>query len=510
MSFINQTFILLAFISTSAWAGPSSIKPKPVAQCPAIGDEYAEMLAKLDSLKASIRKEANCTDVELKVRSLEELVVSDRQKLLEIIEKGRTESLTQEQSAFVTQYAENITMKVTALYDLFTGSNQCFSDDVKESGVANLAGFVGEASRLVSALTGPWGTPIAISGQVVAGFLTGLDQVMKSRVGYDFKSPKKWASYVQNLCTFDSYRGQISHLLNPKARIAELSDLKTRLEFQMKTLSEKCPNCQTIVQDFANQTESSPAVLAANATSDKPMGTYTLYTMGIYDWTLKEIARIQKEASSHWGQAAGRHLLLQAQEDLEQFLIIRQGPKFIRFQTDKSFEEYGDFLKSTLNHGRDFYNLVYSTDYSLLPKDLSYYFSEPSEFFKKLALKPLNWNASSKVSDDLIFSWNNYHERSLLELELAQTSFSVVQSFCDFFQKSGDYNTTIRNACTNDNIRRLAGQLVDYEGELKQAGIVSSVMPVDMNVFSSNPIPRTGPRSQLDSLKEMVLELNPL
>lgn len=64
--------------ATSAAAAP--LKLFPAASCPAVGEEYEQMLSKLDSIKASIKDGANCSQVVLKVKSLEQLLSTDRQK----------------------------------------------------------------------------------------------------------------------------------------------------------------------------------------------------------------------------------------------------------------------------------------------------------------------------------------------------------------------------------------------------------------------------------------------
>src|SRR5690606_4100863 len=115
---------------------------------------FNKLLGRLESIKTKIKKTANCENVDLTVKSLEDLLVKDREKFLEIIEIGRTQPLNEEQTNQVRKYAENITLKVTSIYDLFTQANSCFNDGGSITDIQQLSGFVSEVSRLVAAVSG--------------------------------------------------------------------------------------------------------------------------------------------------------------------------------------------------------------------------------------------------------------------------------------------------------------------------------------------------------------------
>ncbi len=484
-SAILTVTVLWTSISLAAAPPPNLMAS---ATCPAIGEEFSSLIAKLDDIKASVREGANCSNVALKVRDLEDLLVSDREKIKQIIDAGRTAPLTAEQTDTVRNYAEQVTVKVAALYDLFTGNNECFKDDNKESRMASLAGFVGEASRLIGTLSGPWGTPIAMAGHVAAGFITGMDKVLKSRAGYDFSKPASWTNYVQNLCTFHSYREQIDHLLDPQTRIAQLKGIKSTLELNIQKMSTTCGDCELV----------------------EPMATYMAYNLGIRNWVNKELLRVEKESSSFWADVSGRHLLSQARNDLQQFLVDREGPRFIGYQTGitASYLKHMHFQSS--GEGRDLYNQIYRANPQAVTANLSYYFSGFMEFFRALVVQPILWEklADNAETEDLKYLWQSYRDRNLSRFRSTEASMQVAQGFCQFFRQAGLYTPQIRGACTAPQARSTAAALAGLADELTVAKVIPSGR-INLSVFDPGASGRRGPRTPLESLDTMVRQLAP-
>lgn len=482
--------VLMVLVS---WSFATAAATPPVAllagaQCPAVGEEYTAMIGKLEAIKASVRKSANCNNVALKVKDLEQLLVTDRQKIKEIIESGRQAPLSAQQSEAVRDYAEQITVKVTSLYDLFTNSNHCFSDDDKESRVTALAGFVGEASRLVASLSGPWGTPIAMAGHVAAGFLTGMDKVLKSRVGHDFTKPASWTNYVQNLCTFYSYREQIEHLLNPQGRIAELNGIKNLLELNIQKMSNSCGDCATV----------------------EPMATYMAYNLGIRAWAIKEIARVEKESASFWSDVSGRHLLSQVRDDLQNFLVDREGPRFVSHQAALAASQVKALHFRSDAEGRDLYNQIYRANPQAVTGDLRYYFSGFMEFFRALVTKPVLWEKlpANPETEDLHWAWKSYRDRNLTRFRSTEATVQVTQGFCQFFRQAGLYSPQIRSACTSYQAKNSAEAVAGLAKELVAANVLPGSVINPLVFDPAGNLPR-GPQTRMDSLNHFVQQLAP-
>jgi len=483
-------FVLLGLWSVNVGAEPAQdiYRLFPVLQCPAVGDEYEKMISKLGSIKAAIKQDANCKNVELQVKGLEDLVIRDREEVMTIMEQSQNQSLNQEQAVKVRQYAENVTKKVSALNDLFLRSNQCFPADQADKQLTTLAGFVSEASQLVGALTGPWGAPIALAGNVVAGFMTGLDQVLKSRAGFDFSKREQWTSYVQNLCTYHSYRDQIDHLLNPQAKISQLKQLKFKLDSQIQMMTRTCAECQMIESAFNAQgqikrsdelkTMLSNEVSSADGRFALPYGTYTLQNLGLRDWVVKEMARIEKEAQSYWSDISGRHLLYRAKEEIEQMLLQREAPRFLAFQTTQSRRDYANFEYFLSQEGRAIYMKLEQMDPNVIQRKVRYLgWSEPIEMFKSLVISTLNFGLLAKTdeSEDVKYSWTHFRDQSLMRLRTAQTSTQVAQTFCSFFKHSGNYSSGIRGQCSSPQLKNLVSTQNQIEQELAAASVISEI-----------------------------------
>lgn len=460
----------------------------PVLACPAVGEEYEKMIAKLDSIKASVKTDANCTNVELKVKNLEDLVTKDREEVMEIINRARAKqgqtpvdpgtvqgqvqaqaatALTPEEMTKVRNYAENVTKKVAALNDLFMQNNYCFRGDKPDNQLASLAGFVGEAANMVGSLAGPWGTPIALAGNVIAGFMTGMDMIFKSRAGYDFDDRAQWISYVQNLCTYHSYRDQIEHLLNPIGRVSQLRALQDKLDAQIRVMERECADCRVIANGYhanasgMNQSELLETlgghIEAADRQNEKPYGTYMIQSLGLRDWTLEEIKRVQKEAQTYWADATGRHLLSQAKADIEQFLIAREGPNFLRHGVAQSRRDYQEFATMIGTEGRTVYMMLMRSNPGVLPVKLSNpAWTDPMEMFRALVIQPLNWEVleASQQRDEMQFTWTHFRDQSLDRFRTSLASTQVVQSFCSFFKHAGYYGPDIRDNCNSGYFKR--------------------------------------------------------
>jgi hypothetical protein len=508
---------LVAVSSLSATAQPTNeiYRLFPVLECPAIGDEYEKMIARIDSIKAAIKEDANCQNVTMEVKSLEDLVVTDRKAILEILNgeqeeaaqgqgqqgasqdqlTGQARTLTAEQAQQVREYAENVTKKVSAITDLFTRSNQCFKEDHAQDQLLSLSGFVSEASQMVGSMAGPWGAPIAIAGNVIAGFLTGLDGIFKSRAGFDFEKREQWMSYVQNLCTYHSYREQIDHLLNPKAQISQLKSLGTTLDQQIGLMTDACAECREIKKAYDANKGMEPDQLramvaqkmqTADATFPKPYGSFTLQSLGLRDWVDSEVRRIQTESNSYWGDVAGRHVLYLAKDQIEQFLIQREAPRFLQHQLHKSREDFAKFEFFAQEQGRILYDEIERLSPTAIPLKVNRRnWDDSIQYFRPLVLNIVNFESlpAGDAADDARYSWLHYRDQSLLMLRTAQTSTQVMQAFCSFFKHAGQFSPSVRQQCANEYFR----ELIVSENKIEQEIAVSPALIEGDRPMTINP-----------------------
>ena len=464
-------FLAIFLAAFSVHAEPSTraseldlYKLFPVLQCPSIGDEYEALVEQLTAIKASVKDGANCSQVNQRVASLEQLITTDREAVLNIVNNLNGANLTAEQATIVRKYAEDVTKKVASLQELFLKTNACFKDDQAGSKLESLSGFVNEAAQLISHLSGPWGTPIAIAGNIVAGFLTGMDQVLKSRTGYDFSKRAQWTNYVQNLCTFHALKEHIDHLLNPEDHLTRLRILQTRVNAQIGSLNGRPDES---AQPPQQQSPDHSEVAALK-------GFYLLQALGVKEWVKNEIDRVQKESQTFWAGVSGRHVLGQAKEEIEQFLIYRQGPRFLQSQLDQTHSDYISFVDYSKTEGLPLYLRLEKASRESLNRVLSYIFwVNPLDVFETLVIEPIHWEKLADPADagSLRYQWNSFKSGSLNRLHLAEASLNVHAAFCSFFKNSQRYDSNLRQVCESAQANQLAVNLRDLNQQLIKAQI---------------------------------------
>ncbi len=485
---LGLLLIMAHFVGANAWSAAPETKGVfamfPVLQCPSIGQEYEQLVAKLDALKASIKKDANCDNVTLKVEEMQTKLGRDRELILGIVNKGGEGNLTEAETKAVRDYAEDLTKKVAVLQDLFLQTNHCFVEDRKDDNLRMLGSFVGEASQWVGAIAGPWGTPIALAGNVIAGFLTGMDQILKTRAGYDFSKRDQWQSYVTNLCTYHSYQEQIDHLLNPNVKTEKLESLLGSIETHLNKSAHECKECAVIQSEMASSPEASESewltrlagpISVANQAFTTPLGSVTAQLVGVRNWIKNELLRIEKEGRSYWADSSGRHVLRLANNQIGAYLIDKEAPRFLQAQVQHTATSYAAFQNFARSKGPEVYlqilRIVYDQKGEVLP---TLGWATGSELFETVVKAGLDWSsfAPSDALDEAKFSWLQFKAKGLELLDDAQTSTQVVKSFCSFFKHSAQYSAEIRNACTSRLFIRVDKDQTQLIENLRKASIL--------------------------------------
>lgn len=440
-----------------------------VVRCPAVGEEYNKMVSKLDGLKASIKKDANCdkTVVE-KVDSMQQLLYQDRQKFLDLVAKAKVQPLTPEESDTISKYAENVTEKASNLADLITQNNYCFQSDAQQNSLLALSGFVNEASTLVGSVAGPWGVPIALGGKVVAGFLTGMDRIIKSRAGYDFSKHDDWMSYVQNLCAYYNYRDEVKSLIHPEDRLNQLTSVDQKLQFQLEKLGSSCSNCQRIQSFYedGNTLDLNNEVKNVDSQYVQPLGSLTFNVLRAHTWVTQQITQVNAEANAYWNDVSGKHMLTETQADLEQFLLQKEAPQFLTYQ-----------LRETGRLNYQLHELIENQAYALV-RDLQNTHPEmlatgtppvrvmnDGELFKLIVNTDwLSQFQSKSINDDeMMYRLSSLQHQMETQYDATDLSYSVASSFCQFFQKADMYTESIYQVCggTRSGMKQLGQQLKD-------------------------------------------------
>lgn len=475
---MKQIIFLLIVLSHLGWTQTKTLGELAggaveIAKCPSVADEYGRLLVKIDALRASIKKDGNCQDVSDRLKAVQKLTL-DRDHFLSLITKAGDQPLNEKELAEVSKYVENVTQKVGNLVELISTSGTCFDSDGDRQTLTLLSGLIGESASLLGQVAGPWGAPIALGGQIVAGFITGLDKVMKNRAGYDFSDRNQWSAYVQNVCTYQSLRGEIDALIHPSDRLQTLKEVQRKLDVNYSVLLGQCSECGTVKSIQFQMAQKDPLIRDLDAKyPNRRLGLLSARIQLARDWVAREIDRVQAESSSYWNNVTGKALLSTAQRDMEGFLIDFEAPKFITYQTIRAqslSQELNNFLA-----GDGIRVLTRASQQSLfkmesLKFDRSNWFEPPIYAPVYKALVETNWRQSYKSlgrsEDELQASLLSIADRARSDFEQTAWAFGTAYAFCDFFRQTNLYVANVQSVCSSRVYQSTKGKIVAFNGKI--------------------------------------------
>jgi len=437
--------------------------------CPAISEDFNTLLTRLDALKATIKKGANCKDIDTTITSKFDGITKIRDRFLELVKKSQTETLTESEIKEIGNYADQVTTKVSSLIDLFTNANSCFEADADKKALSSLSGFVSEAATILSQVAGPWGAPVAIGGQIISGFISGLDKIVKTRAGYDFSDRTQWVAYVQNLCTYEAVRENAEGLLHPGQRISTLQAIARKLDQNMDTISSVCIECGDVEAMPMSQVSNNAKIQSIDLKYALHLGSLAARVRNAQNWVKAEITRISAESNAFWNKdVTGKDALSVAQRDLESFLLDKEAPKFLAYQYQQSSSAFLNLQNLLFSTGRTVLRDAYQAKLisSEPPYDRGSIFwgwnTPPSTDAEVSVFKMLtatdwsaNFRAAGKNPDELGYRLISARKAALDTFDTASWSFGVSYVFCDFFRQAAIYSPALQFSCTGSQAKTL-------------------------------------------------------
>ena len=254
---------LLLLLGPSVWAitvGPggavnyeqirSGAMPFPAAICPDVNRRYEEMTEKLNALKTSIRKDAKCADDQIKVDGFSDLVEEKRVQFWNLINKGRTESLSAEESQKLTTYIESLTKAGGTITDLIAGSS-CFKDDKKNNISMDLiASLISESTAAISTVAGPYGPAIGMGGKMTASLISSIDKVVRSRKAYDFTDADQRKTFLKTMCSYNGFRREIDEISRVDEAIEDMTRYQNAIQAQIRGINKACEECKILATEY--------------------------------------------------------------------------------------------------------------------------------------------------------------------------------------------------------------------------------------------------------------------
>lgn len=474
MRFFWTVIPLLLGVSTSSFADrwypsravtqSSQIDLQPL-QCPTVGKDYSQMISDLHALQDKIKNDANCGKLVENLEKIGRLSGDRRTAFLDTVAKINKGETIQDKvmENNVIKYAEDMTVAAGSLATLLAQSDQCFGKQDLSTSLFTLSAFVNEASTLVSTVAGPWGPALAVGGKVVAGFLSGVDRFLKSLPGYDFKDKKDWQGYVETLCTFHEQQDEVYALIHPDAAINDLNKLNARLEVQLRSLLNTMPEADELYSTFQARDNKGLELLTQkiNEASNSLDGLKAVRLMTAQKWILDRITSIELESKDPL--APGQYLVQKQRDEIEEFLIAKQGPKFIDFQIKEARRALNDLENFVFYQGFPLYHQV--KQLTEKPEDARPIFihPEPSEVIKTLVQLDERQFYGKGTYENQLYSSLVYFKRELgKKWDAVSISYGVKASFCTFFERAGYYSFNIQYSCTSRGANQVEAAMANY------------------------------------------------
>lgn len=230
----------------------------PIVQCPRGAKKYQDMLDQLDGLKKKIRSEA-CPQSQLdalngEVASLESLITDDRESFIQLVQQGIGESqqLSGEQVEQLQTYIDQVVKKVASVTGLINNP-ACFDEGDKVSTLSFLSSVVAEVSGVLGALSGPYGAKISLGGQLASSLISSIDQVVQARKTYDYSEREDRNNYLQNLCAYYQFKGDLDKETQTMTYAGRLWDLADAAEALLQRLEADCNDCSMMIEDYQSR-----------------------------------------------------------------------------------------------------------------------------------------------------------------------------------------------------------------------------------------------------------------
>jgi hypothetical protein len=416
--------------------------------CPTIGKDYSFMIGELQRLQDTIKKDANCSQLVKNLEKMGTLTGQRRTEFLDAIEalkKGEVLKDVDLQKK-VIGYVEDVTVASGTLAVLLGEGDHCMGEQDPTTTLLALSSFVNEASTLLATVAGPWGPALAIGGKVTAGFLSGIGKYIASRPGFKFYDKKNWQSYVETLCSFHELQDELDALIHPEQAEADLTSVQNKVHMQIRRLQNASPLGDTVMQKFEERDSAGLSRAADKLTSDlgSEAGVKMVQLLTAQRWIVDRIVRIKKDANDPL--APSRHLIQKYRDEIEDFLIERQGPLFIQYHIEDAREGLKNLDEFVFLQGAPIYGRIIEMEGT--NQDGPYHYPSTENIIQKILASDEYAYFDKGPEGAQLASQIVYFKRELAQkFDSITLSYGVKQSFCKFFERAGHLNQRMGGSC---------------------------------------------------------------
>lgn len=492
----------------------------PVLQCPKTSDQMKNILKRVNTLKDSIKKDANCKSTEddtiAGTKKLSALVGDQRKEFLALMQKGQSEGLNDQEQNKIQTYVSNLMTTTDTLVKVLTGNDGCFKEDKKASSLSFITSLIGESSKILSLIGGPAiaGT-VAIASNVVTGFLEGMKSIQENRVGFRFDQYEQREAYSESLCSLFEYKKEMRSFLFPQNTIQSLKKLSSTLAKQLEILMANCPECNEIAsrvkslesagkprsEIWSKSFEEDIKRLAAeiNKKYVRPLGTHTYRSLRTTAWINERIAALNDNTIQ---ADLGLQQVVTQIADIETFMVEQQSSTFFYYQIEDARKNYDELLARMSGiSGR-------------LLRELN----QP---FPPLKSKSAYFVGDTNASESYMIGLNDAYDlvdrigrariEALVEqidssMSKAVVSAGVIDRYCSFFLNARWFNRTIERECENPSYKQLRKNiytLLDHRlllSTIPPAADLERTMSADENnILPATAAPMTVPGGSIQS-----------
>lgn len=447
-------------------------------QCPTIADEFKPLITNLTRLKTKIKSEANCKPIFEQISRYGDQFQQSRERYLALTTKKKGQVLTASDTKFIKSHAENASQYAFAVLDLVSGGGSCFERDRNNEGLLLASTLIHEVTNLAGNVAGPYGAPIAIVGNLIGSFFNGLHTIRENRSGYKFHKLESRQQFIENLCTYYSMQEELNNLLYPRERRENLESIAVAVNEHLADVADGCDGCNRLltfldqeeyVSTFGTEKNHSNLINQiyqleeqANNDSESFAGSYIIDTFNNKKWLEEEIEdfdRNSEEIISNIGQ----DILMEQKLDIEQYLLERETPRFLKFQLDKARDSYRDaerYYTNTLTY------LINAFDYEAnILEDPNYnppygvafaYYQDIQKGIQRLE-ELIN---NRKLPYDNVVMLESHYNKFINLYDSSYIAYGVFNSYCNFFREAKIFNYSISNVCNSSRGTQLREDLI--------------------------------------------------
>lgn len=239
-----KKLLFLVFITNLAFADTIS----KVAICPNISEDGNQLLSRVNSLKLQLESNSPvCKSLSQKLDQVSSILSKEEWATVKSLVKGNSvTSLEGEEINKLSVLTTDISSTLTEIVQsLNTNGQNCVSNKNKTSFLLGLSTVIGSASQVIGNVTGPYAIAINLGGQILAGAIKGIDQIIDKNT-YNFRDDEKEKIFMNQFCAFSEIQKDINDYLNLDTRQEEINELQKFLKIKVKDLKENCQECNGI------------------------------------------------------------------------------------------------------------------------------------------------------------------------------------------------------------------------------------------------------------------------